>query len=196
MVGEDLIVYDKKRGLKKFLKIFIILIVLGIIGFAIYFTATNLFTKKVEIILDNPLTELILKYTENGTVNANKVIEQGVLEFNETYINYLLVALGSGNLHKSILHNENPFIEINLDNEIWSSEIIKGMPNSQKKEIENEDIKVIISKQEAVKAILSENIGEFIKSSVNNGNIKIETIAGETELFSKGYLKLYDELKG
>lgn len=195
MVGDNLRVYDKKRGLKKTIKIFVILIIIGVIGFCIYYTATNVFSGKIEIILNNPLEGLIAKYTVNETLNVDKVVEQGVLEFNESYIDYLLVALGSGNLHKSILHNENPFIEVGLDNEIWSSEIIKGMPNSEKKEIDNEDIKVIMSKEEAVKAILSEDIEEFMVGSVNNGNTEIEKIAGEFELFSKGYLKMYDDLK-
>ena len=123
------------------------------------------------------------------------VIAQGILEFNEDYINYILVALGVGYLHKSPLF-ENPLIEFVLGDEVWSSEVIKGFPNSEKKEIDNEDLRISISKEETVRALLSPDIEQFMKDSVASGDTQIEMIAGKAELFSKGYLEMYGELEG
>ena len=53
-----------------------------------------------------------------------------------------------------------------------------------------------MSKEEAVKALLSSNIQEYLKDSVNNGNTQLEQISHKIELASKGYLKMYDTLTG
>jgi len=151
---------------------------------------------KTEIILVNPLRDIVIANTnEAGEVDIAAVLAQGVLEFDGNYINYLLAALGAGNLHKSLLYG-NPFIEFNLGDETWSSELVKGALNTKKQSIDNEDLIITISKQEAVQALLSPNIEQFMKDSVNNGGTQIEMIAGKTELFSKGYLDMYSQLTG
>ena len=153
-------------------------------------------SKKVEVIVENPLKGIVLANTnEVGEVDVDEVVQQAVLEFNADYINYLLIALGTGYLHKSPLF-ENPLIEFDLEGEIWNSEINGGMPNSQKGGIDNEDLRISISKEEAVTGLLSQDIEQFMKDSVNNGNTQIEMIANKAELFTKGYLSMYKELTG
>jgi len=193
MVNEKVLIRDKWRMHKRFLKFFVIfIVVLGILGgmFALGF-----FTKKPNIVLENPIADLVLKYTENGTVDKEAVVEQGILEFDEEYINYILVALGVGYLHKSPVF-ENPLIEFNLDEEVWNSEIIGGAPHTKRGEIDNEDLRIIISKEEAVNALLSDNIEQFMQDSVSRGRTRIEMVAGKAELFSKGYLDMYEKLTG
>ncbi len=202
MVGQEVVIRDNKRGLKKGFKFFIIVVILFIVGAAFYLAYLKIFETKPSsirtVILPNPLNDLILKNTDNSSgediVDAEKVVEQGISEFNETYINYLLVALGANKLKYSIIYRENPFIEIKVE-EIWNSEIVKGKPVIKQGNIDNEDIRIILSKEEAVKAMLSPDIKEYMKESVNNGKTKIEQIAGQTELFTKGYLDMYNEMK-
>jgi hypothetical protein len=154
------------------------------------------FTGKKEIILVNPIENIVLSNTnEAGLVDEQAVVEQAIIEFNADYINYILAALGTGYLHKSPLF-ENPFIEFVLGEETWSSEIKGGVPNAQQTSIENEDLRITISKEEAVRALLSDDIVQFMKDSVVAGNTNIEMIAGKTELFTKGYLEMYKELTG
>jgi len=194
MVADPVRIRDKHRLLKKiFLVIGIIIIITLILGGMFMF---GFFTGKREIIFVNPIENIVLVNTnEAGLVNEQAVIEQAVIEFNSDYINYILAALGTGYLHKSPLF-ENPFVEFVLGDETWSSEIKKGVPNAQQTSIDNEDLRIMISKEEAVKALLSDNIEQFMKESYSNGNLRIEMIAGKTELFSKGYLKMYNELTG
>lgn len=197
MVNGSVLVKDKYRVLKKIIKILIIIGIILII-LAIVFVLGFLLKKpvRVEVILANPVEAIILANTnEIGEINKEAVIEEAVIEFDEEYINYLLVALGTGYLHKSILGG-NPVIELVLDDEVWASKIIEGVPYSGKGGVEEEDLKISLSKEEAVKAILSSDIEQFIKDSVNNGNTQIEMIAGKTELFAKGYLNLYKALTG
>ena len=197
MVNQKVLIKDKYRTTKKVIKILIIVFVILLI-LVIAFAAGFIFKKseRVEIILENPLKNLVFANTnEAGEINEQAVIEQAIIEFNQDYINYLLVALGTGYLHKSPLF-ENPFIEFVLGDEIWSSEINKGLPNSIKQPIDNEDLRITISKEEAVRALLSPDIEQFMKNSVRNGNIQIEMIASKVELFSKGYLDMYSALTG
>jgi len=150
----------------------------------------------VEIILENPMKAIIIANTNvAGEVNLKKVIEQGEIEFNEDYINYILAALGTNYLHKSIL-GKSPVLELVLGEQVWNSEISGGMPQSKIGEIDNEDLRITLSKEEAVKAIVSPEIKQFMKDSVANGNTKIELIAGKVDLFSKGYLEMYNKLTG
>ena len=198
MVNERVNIRDKHRVLKKIIKI--LLIVFGIVFVLLIAFVAGFLLKKpvyVEIVIENPLKNIVFAHTDNvtGEVDKEAVIEQGLIEFNEEYINYLLVALGTGYLHKSFV-GENPFLELVLDEEVWHSEIIKGMPNSGLGEIENEDLRISLPKEEAIKAILSKDIEQFMKDSVANENTQIEMIAGKTELFSKGYLDMYEALTG
>lgn len=197
MVNERVNIRDKYKAHKKVIRI--LLIIFGVLLILLIVFAAGFFIKKpktIEIVLENPLKNIILVNSNaEGEVNIEKVIEQGVMEFNEDYINYILVALGTNYLHNSILGG-NPFLELFLENEVWNSEITNGMPDSRKGQIDNEDLRITMSKEEAVKAILSQDIIEFMKQSVANGNTKIEMVAGKVELFSKGYLDMYKELTG
>jgi len=195
MVTQKIMIRDKWRRTKRVLLvlgiIFVILIILGSIFLFGFFSG-----EKTQIVLENPLKDIVFANTdEAGEVDEQAVIEQAVIEFDEEYINYILVALGVHHLHKSILF-ENPLIEFVLGGDVWSSEIIDSMPDSKQEAIDNEDLRISISKEEAVKALLSENIEQFMKDSVANGNTQIEMIAGQVELFSKGYLDMYKELIG
>jgi hypothetical protein len=200
MVSQTVLVKDKHRGLKKGLKIFSLVLILGIIIFAIYYTFIGMFfdnSNSPQVILENPLKNIIFKHTdENNVVNLSAVISEGVMEFNIDYINYIILSLGTEVLHKSPLNLENPKIEIILDNDVWSSELIKGVPNTENKGIDDEDIRISLSKEEAVSIILSEDPRAFVSESVVFSRTIIEMIAGKAELYSKGYLDLYEKLTG
>lgn len=193
MVNVRIRIRDKWANTKKvFVIVGIVILILVILGGMFMFGFFS--GGKTEIILTNPLKNIVVANTnEAGEVDVAAVLTQGILEFDENYINYLLVAVGVGNLHRSLLYG-NPFIEFNLDEETWSSELIKGALNTKKQIIDNEDLRITISKEKAVKALLSQNIEQFMKDSVANGETQIEMISGKTELFSKGYLNMYKEL--
>lgn len=196
MVNERVNIRDKYRAHKKIIKVLIIIFSIVLILLIVFAAGFFMKKPKIEVYLENPIAGIVLKYTDElGYTNKTAVIKEGVIEFNEDYINYILVALGTGYLHISLLF-ENPLIEFNLDEEVWNSEIKQGMPNSKKGQIDDEDLRISISKEEAVEALLANNIEEFMKESVNNGNTKIELVVGKAELFSKGYLDMYKELTG
>jgi len=197
MVNQRVLVRDKWRWLKKVLFVFLIVAVIILILGAMFFF--GFFSKKAgnEIVIENPLKDIVFANTDpvTGEVNRQAVVEQGIIEFNEEYINYLLVALGVGNLYKSMVGYGNPIVEFIIDEEVWSSELGGGL-NTVKAESSDEDLRIHISRKEAVEALLSPDIEGFMKQSVSNGNTRIEMVAGKVELASKGYLAMYKELTG
>ena len=112
MVNERVNIKERYRVTKKVIKvlliIFVVLLIL-LIAFAAGFVMNK--GKKIEIHLENPIAGIVLKYTnEAGYVNRDAVVREGVLEFNEDYINYILVALGTGYLQKSPIFGMPPII--------------------------------------------------------------------------------------
>lgn len=130
----------------------------------------------------------------NVTVNTSNMIVKQDIIINEDHITYLLNEMGAYNL-KSYLGNP-PKIEVQVSQEIFNSEIKEGVITTRKGEIDDEDIRIITSKEELIKIATSQNTKEYIKQSVSSGNTKVEMVAGYSELFAKGYLNLYTEITG
>lgn len=195
MVNEKILIRNKYKFVKKVGIVLAVIIVIGLILGAMFIF--GFFSgEKIQVVLENPLKGIVFANTnEAGQVDEEAVIEQAIIKFDEEFMDYILIALGVGVLHKSPLF-ENPLIEFKLGDEIWSSEIIDGVPNSKKEDIDNEDLRISIQKKEAVKALLSEDIEQFMKDSVASDNTQIEIVAGKAELFSKGYLDMYEKLIG
>lgn len=198
MVNEKVLIRDKWAGIRKIIFILFIVFIVLLILAVVFFFGAFMSGEKTEIIIENPIKNIIFAHTDNttGTVDKEAVVEQAVIEFNADYINYILVGLGVGNLHKSKVGYGNPIIEFVLDDEYWNSELDSGILNTGRGEIENEDLLVTMTREEAVLAIMSSDIEQFMKDSVNNGNTKIEMIAGKIELGTKGYLAMYKDITG
>ncbi|MEM0465841.1 MAG: hypothetical protein QXW97_04055 [Candidatus Pacearchaeota archaeon] len=157
----------------------------------------KIYINQNSILFGNPMKEILIKNADKyGNVDINEAIRQGVLNFNHTFLTYLLNSIGVDKLHKSSLGYGYPRLIIVLDDEYWNVVVFdksKGLTIGEGV-IDDIDIKIEISKEEAVRALLSSDIKAFMKNSVINGNTKIETIAKKLELYSKGYLDLYNEL--
>jgi hypothetical protein len=205
----------RKKGWIVSILIFLIILVLILIGsyFGYLFVKSSQKSTGVNaanVVVQNPMNSIKSNYiSTNSSGNANsqlrsnngslenddsKIIEEGVREFNDSYINYILLGIGVDKLHSAIGYG-NPIILTIVNGEEWNSEIINSVPSTSKGSNANCDIRVILSKEEAVKAILSNDIKIFMKNSVSRGNTKIEMVAGNVELFGKGYLSLYNDLK-
>lgn len=195
MVNDKLLVRDKHRKKKKFSKWF--LIIMGIIAILAIAYFLGFFSNKGEqITIENPLKNIVFANTNQaGEIDGEAVIQQGIEQFNENYIIYLLVSLGTNNLHKSYTGYGPAKINLIIDDETWSAQIEKGL-SVQKSSVDDPDLIIKMSKQTAVESLLSPNIQSHLKSSVNSGQVSLELVAGKVELASKGYLKMYTQLTG
>jgi len=137
----------------------------------------------------NQVTESKFKQTWNSST-------LGSLQVNENVIGYILNKLGAKDLHNPILSKDTPKIEVIVDDKIFNAEVEKGDIDVNKGVIENEDIKIIMTKQDVINIINSSSPTKSIENSINEGTMKFEIVASETKLVSKGYLSLYKKFSG
>ena len=183
----------------KVLKILLFTAILLILALFVYYLVSNIFFNGKNSgpgkPLINPIEQIILNNTDlNGEVDKEKVINESILGFNEKYINYILLSLGVGKLHRSALTFANPVMELDAG-EIWSSELEKGALKTKKGSVDNPDVIFKMSKEEAIKALMAKDMKSFMKDSVISGRTSMKMVASKAILFSKGYLKLYEDLK-
>ena len=194
MEDKKILVRGKDRNISRILIALIIILSIIIVLALLFYLGFSSKNPPNQITLEHPMKEIIFANTnEAGQVNKQTVIQQGISEFNEQYIIYLLVALGVNNLHKSYVGYGNAEIDLIIDQETWST-IVSNRLSVSKQPSPDPDLIIRMSKQEVVKALLSSNIQEYLKDSVNNGNTQLEQISNKIELASKGYLKMYTTL--
>ncbi len=166
-----------RRLLKGFI-IFAVILVLVIGGYYVFFYNKNN-VKGQEIVLKNPVIGLS--------------DEQAVSQFNESFVLFLLASIGIQNLHNPPLSREIPKMEIYVDDIIFNAAVINGGLRISKGSIDNPDVRIKTNKIEGVKMLRDRN---YISKSFGTGNSKIELLAGKTTLFTKGYLDIYNKIKG
>jgi len=174
-----------KRGKLMVIFLWIILIVIIILGGVIgyyYYIWQNQKMPQLEVrggTLINPAQDL--------------TFEEAIAAFNESFVYYFLINIGAYRLHSPPLSSETPKINFYIEGESYSAEIVERAIYVFKGLIEDSDIIIRTSAEEAVKMM---NNKEYIKESFKKGSSNIELVASKIELAAKGYLKLYEELGG
>ncbi|MEM4259340.1 MAG: hypothetical protein QXS38_01075 [Candidatus Pacearchaeota archaeon] len=119
--------------------------------------------------------------------------EAALVAFDESFIFYLLYSIKAYNLHAPPLSSDYPRIEVEVSGEPFSATVLRGVINVSKGKIAKEDIIIRTTKEEAIKMLRDKN---YIMNSFNEGKSRIELVAGQTTLFAKGYLNMYNEITG
>lgn len=191
MVNERVIIINRKKKTKKIIKFFLIIfgfvLILSLSFLSGFFLNRNIEKSK----LKNPLENFTL-VKSNGTIN-NSFIYEDIPELNKDFIDYLLIEFDVSNLHNSFL-GEPPIIELEIDEEFWTSEIIKGIPNTEKEKADDADLLISVSEKDLIEILMSEDLNDSIEQSIRDNEIQFEMIATKIELFSKGYLEMYNRL--
>lgn len=118
-------------------------------------------------------------------------IEEAVEKFDESFVYYLLVSIKAYNLHKALFSDEPPSIEIDVGGDIYYANVMDGAIRVGRGGIDDEDVLIVTSKEEAVKMIQNKN---YVAESFKMGLSRVELVSGKLELAAKGYLELYNEL--
>jgi len=163
-----------------------VLIVLSVIGGLIFyfaFTGPNFGEIYAEKLASGEIVNPVEGLTD----------EEAIAAFDETFVYYLLVNIKAYNLHEPPLSDDKPVMKVYVGDEVFNAKVSEGEIDIGRGEINTEDIILRTSASEAVKMIRDKS---YIEQSFENGESKIELIASETTLFSKGYLTLYTELTG
>lgn len=156
---------------------------------------------RVQVNIVNPVSE-ILERIEQSSLNLTKeevkkqVVEEAILKFDKSYIDYALYAMSASKLHNLPFTNNYPRIKVFLDPEIYSSKVLSGQISTINEDLENPDIIIFSSKEELIKAMLSEDMAFFMSNSVKEGRTNIEMVASSVILAGKGYIQMYEEITG
>ena len=119
--------------------------------------------------------------------------EEAISEFNESFVYYLLYSIKAYNLHNPPMSNDEPKIEIIVDDQAYNARIVEGAIIVNGGSIEKKDIVITATKEEAIKMLQDRN---YIAQSFSNGKSNIDLIESKSTLFAKGYLSIYHELTG
>ena len=147
---------------------------------------------------------VLFNFSSNGNagIKANPFVPTwndstlGEIEINEGVIGYVLFQLGAYDLHNPPLSSKTPKIEVVVDNEIFSAEVNKGIIMTTKGAIDEEDIRIYMTRTNVINIINSTVPADTIQNAINEGNMSFEQVASKITLFSKGYLSLYIKFTG
>jgi len=130
-----------------------------------------------------------------GKVLVNPVkglsLEEAVRKFDASFVYYLLASIKAYNLHEAPFSSDLPKIIIFLEDDAYYGKIVDGKIIVGKGKIEDADIIIYSSKEEVIKIMQDRN---YVKQSFSEGLSKIELKSDKLELYSKGYLDLYEEI--
>lgn len=115
-------------------------------------------------------------------------------EVNENVVGYMLNSLGVSSLHNPPLSSDNPKINIAIDGQQFSAQIISGKLSVARGFIQNEDIEIDMTKDVALKIFRSENPSQETKAAFTSGNAKLLVFTSKSNLFLKGYLDIYNKI--
>ncbi len=116
----------------------------------------------------------------------------GSLEVDEGVVGYTLSKFNVGELKKIPLTSNTPKIEIDVDGTTYFIEIKDGKIISTLGEINNEDLKISMTRGDIINILNeSNNDVEEIRKAINEGTLNIELIASKPELIAKGYFSIY-----
>ena len=181
----------KKAGATR--KFFIVFSVIVIVLLALGIAAYAMFFNQSKGIIANPLEgkDIIFGDNENQTSEEVHIDD---LEVTPEFLSYLLNEIGAWELHKNPLTFEKPVITFDISGQTFYS-VIDGEIETFEGSNEEADMTFKTEKIDLVKAMLDEDPAEVFTESIQEGDTEVDMIASETELFSKGYLNLYDSLK-
>jgi len=155
--------------------IFLLIAILAVLGFIIY----NLYGSSFS--------------TPQPSIN---LLEVDKTVIGEDQIYYLLFSIKAYQLHSPPFSSNTPKINVVIGNQEYQAEIVKTQIVVNQGKLPNPDLKISIGEEEFINLLNSENFNLALQDSVSAGRTNLEVSAGNTELFTKGYLSLYKEITG
>ncbi|MBU1855210.1 MAG: hypothetical protein KKF89_05795 [Nanoarchaeota archaeon] len=181
-----------------FIMFIVILILSGLIGYGLFLKAPSIENKAN---LTNPLagfkvifSEKPNPYNPSNDSSAEKEIYLEDIELTPDFITYLLTELGAWQLKANPMNSEVPSINFDIDQIHFNSVVRDNEVITTEEFSDNPDAVFHSNKEDIVRAVLSEDPSSLFKQSYNEGRSSLEVIKSEAELFTKGYLTLYNSL--
>lgn len=122
-----------------------------------------------------------------------RTVAQSVLEFDESFVEYLLYSVKANELHNPPLSSDKPKIQASIGDKVYNAYVQNGVVYFDSDETENPDLVLTTSTEEAVRMVMDR---AYIQDSFGSDRSKVELRASKSLLFAKGYLRVYTELTG
>ena len=177
--------------------------VLLFIGFGAFLYAGLFASGGVKVEMENPLFAsgsdgLRESVTVTGAVVSGSSVGfvgsvQRKVEITPEFISYILNELGVWELHANVLTGDLPTLGFVIDGDEFYSVVDSGIETYRGGSSEV-DVIFYSSSGVIISALSSEDSRGVILKSFSDGESSLELVAGEAELFSKGYLNLYESL--
>lgn len=184
----DSLIYRAKKPRKIAQKVFFSIILLFFMWCGVY---AMFFYHETEQVQYTPSWISI----EQGNSTAEQIYSENFsLEITPELISLVASEIGAGKLRTSPLTLKRPIINFKISEDLFFTTIDKKIKTSEGNSKEAD--LAFITQKETIERIFSlGKIKEDVKAAVISGEITIEQLSSEKELFLKGYLGLYNELK-
>lgn len=144
----------------------------------------------IKDIQDAPFQDKVI----DSSLDVPKEVTIQEIEVTPEFISYLLNEIGAWKLHRNPLTFEKPIINFKIGQDTFYSEVGSEI-NTKRGLSDKADLQFDTSKEEIVSTLASKDHKSSFKKSVTSGKTTVQILAGEAELFSKGYASLYNSLK-
>ncbi len=118
---------------------------------------------------------------------------EATLQFDSSYVKYLLYAIGAHRLHAPPLSSDDPRLAVVLDGVNYSAYVHQGAITVSLDPVMNPDVIIYTTRAELVMMLRDET---YVQTAFRSGSARIVLVASKTTLFGKGYLQLYTALTG
>ena len=176
-------------------KIIISLIILLCILIAISSLTYTFFFSSSKSNLVNPLSGYNIDFGLKQNTSNNTQLNIEDIEITPEFLSYLLNEVGAWKLHKNPVTLSKAIINFKISNQDFYSTISKGKITTLEGSSNKADMEFVTTKENIVKSIISDVPEQPFKDSIKQGTTQINLISSQTDLFAKGYLTLYNELK-
>ena len=114
----------------------------------------------------------------------------------EEEITYLLYALDGEKLNKQPFTDNYPQIEISVSDKLFTSYVVDGEIQTYLGKAPDPDMQIRLQDATLIKILSSQDPKLELKEAIKSSFVGVTLYSDKTELLLKGYLGLYDSLKG
>ncbi|MDO8460787.1 MAG: hypothetical protein Q7S74_06785 [Nanoarchaeota archaeon] len=175
----------QKKGVSRIFVVLSILVAILVILGVIVYSYSGKSNQKVSSSSNNRINF--------ANLVSNSSVEEISEKFNEDFVEYILFNIGAYKLHNLPFSSDTPKINFYVGESVFNAEIQKGNTIVKRGFIDDGDIIIRTSLEEASKMVKD---GNYVKKSFENGRSTLELKASKTTLFVKGYMEIYNGING
>ena len=171
----------RKKLAKNFFIIFIVLMSLWMGVYGMFF-------------FNSPEEVVYSPSWNRNTSDLNETSGENYLKITPELISLVAYEIGASNLRRHPMNMRRPILNFYISDKEFNTIVGRKIETSHGIH-SKPDIEFVTNKETIEHIFLLDDLKEGVKKAVEEGKIEINQIASEHDLFLKGYLKLYNDIK-